>query len=259
MIRFACPRCKSILVQPDSGAGTAFACPSCGQRLHVPTVAKANDNPASTPVATQQPPPASLTPPTVALSSAAPSEPSSLPPKAALPARAGPPPLDTSQDSDDLSPGDARPRRRSWDREEDEDHEDDDVPSITRTSGRRGRYSRETAARAASSGFVVSLISLGLLVVTFIVWLVAARGMRGRGPADRQPLVVIALVMVLASFVLAIVGIIFSTRGLDESNSYNRGQGTAGVVCSIIALVIASLVGLFFLCIGMMFSLPGRW
>src|SRR5207247_8575649 len=35
MIRFSCPRCKTILESPDDSAGTAMTCP-CGQRLEVP-------------------------------------------------------------------------------------------------------------------------------------------------------------------------------------------------------------------------------
>lgn len=36
MIRFACPRCKSVLEAPDRKAGSKVACPKCQQRLQIP-------------------------------------------------------------------------------------------------------------------------------------------------------------------------------------------------------------------------------
>lgn len=36
MIRFACPRCKSVLEAPDPKAGSKVACPKCQQRLQIP-------------------------------------------------------------------------------------------------------------------------------------------------------------------------------------------------------------------------------
>lgn len=38
MIRFACPRCKSVLESPDHKAGSKVACPKCQQRLLIPTL-----------------------------------------------------------------------------------------------------------------------------------------------------------------------------------------------------------------------------
>jgi hypothetical protein len=122
--------------------------------------------------------------------------------------------------------------------------------------GRRGRFSQEVSARAASSSLVCSLISLGLLLVTFVLWLLVMQNQFGREPS----FMVGVLLMILVSLLLAILGIVFSSRGLDQSNRYNRGQATAGLVCGIIALVIGSLVGLFFFCMGMViFSIVGRW
>ena len=36
MIRYKCPRCKSILESPDAKAGDKVACPKCQQRLQIP-------------------------------------------------------------------------------------------------------------------------------------------------------------------------------------------------------------------------------
>jgi DNA-directed RNA polymerase subunit RPC12/RpoP len=37
MISFGCPRCKTFLTRLDQEAGGKMACPSCGQRLQIPT------------------------------------------------------------------------------------------------------------------------------------------------------------------------------------------------------------------------------
>lgn len=262
MIRFGCPRCNSVLTQPESALGTLFTCPGCGQKLQVPRPPDSQD-PSASPVPNNPPvsagpvPAPSATKPDPAPPVASPNWPP-IPFAAESRVPAGKKSQDaTNEDEPRKSQRASLPyARHDWDENEDDDS--DDVPSITRTSGRRGRFTRETAAKAASTGLVFSLIALGLLVITFVVWVAASRGMRARG-VERQPLVVIALLVVFGSFVLSIAGIVFSTRGLDESNTYNRGQATAGLVFSIISLVIASLIGLFLLCVGMMFALPGRW
>lgn len=42
MIRFACPRCKSVLKAPDRKAGSKVACPKCQQRLQIPILPPQN-------------------------------------------------------------------------------------------------------------------------------------------------------------------------------------------------------------------------
>jgi hypothetical protein len=238
MIRFACPRCKVVVQQPESAAGTQFACPSCGQRLQIP-VPPADKSMLGDLVGEDHPVPAqSAAPPQPPVVSASPG-PASTP--------ATPPPL----------PPAARPSRRN--RDFDDDYEDD-FPSIARAASRRGRYSQESAVKAATSGLICSLISLGLLLVTFVLWVLTVHNQHVRFGGEGEPLVVVILLVILGSFVLALLGIVFSSRGLDESNRYNRGQATTGLVCGIISMVIGSIIGLFFLCVGMVFwSIPGRW
>jgi hypothetical protein len=238
MVRFACPRCKVILEHPESAAAAAFACPSCGQRLQVPpslenktAAAKQIDwGRAEIPDPEAAAPPPAPPPPFVI---------AKLNPVAAPAVPASPPP--------------ARPRRR--DREYDDDY-DDDFSAIDRHRARRGRYSQQASSRAASSSLVCSLVSLGLLLVTFVLWLLMMQNQFGREPS----FVIVVLLMILVSLLLGVLGIVFSSRGLDQSNRYNRGQATAGLICGIIAVVIGSVVGLFFFCMGMViFSVAGRW
>jgi hypothetical protein len=103
-------------------------------------------------------------------------------------------------------------------------------------------------------------MSMGLLLVSFVLGIMTVHSQHGRFLGDGEPLIVVILLVVLASLVLALMGIVFSSRGLDASNTYNRGQATAGLVCGIIALALGSIVALFFFCVGMIvWSVPGRW
>jgi hypothetical protein len=237
MIRFVCPRCKAVLEQPETVAGTTFACPSCGQRLEIPP----QDKPMSA-----DPVDKNLITPAVPATPGPPPQPPPLPFITADPNLG-------SKPSALPAPLPARPRSRR--RDLDYDDEDDDFPSIERRSSRRdhasrGRYSQEAAAKAASSGLVCSLISLAMLLVAFLLWVLTAQGPRVRFAGEGE-FVVVILFVVLGSFVLALLAIVFSSRGLDESNSYNRGQAAAGLICGIISMVISTVVGLFFLCAGM--------
>jgi len=235
MIRLACPRCKAILQQPDSMAGTAFSCPSCGQRLHIPLPPEMKSSPdiREGPPAGPSPsaqPPVHLAPPPVDSSSRNPSTPPPLPPL------------------------DKKPRAPDPDYDED----DDEYPSIAKRRPYRGRYSRETSVRAASSGFAWSLISMGMLLISIVLWFFI-QAQHNRFGGDGGPLILITFLVILGSFILALLGIVFSSRGLDESNNYNRGQATAGLICGIIALVISCIVGLIFLCLGMLFWSVRGW
>ena len=241
MSRFACPRCKLILERSANVAGTQFSCPSCGQKLLVPRPAAQVET---------QPPPTAQRPAEVA----------SPPPLPLVSATQGPPPFPETAPAEQPPPAPSSSRRHKWDDHDDDDS--DDEFSIERRSSGRGRYTKKNAARAASAGLVYSLVSFGILALSFVLWALGASARRGAfGGGEGEPLLVVVLVLILASFVLSLVGVVSSSRGLYESNTYNRGQATAGLVCGIIGLVLASIVGLLLLCVGMvLWSIPGgRW
>jgi hypothetical protein len=231
MIRFACPRCQAVLEQPEEAAGTTIACLSCGQHLQIP--AAPTGRPVSSPEVSADTSGSMVpAPPLLASSRQMASAPPIAPPAASSESTA------------------STPRRRDDDdREYDDYYDDDDVPSIARQRW-RGRYAPEFSAKAAFSGLMCSLLSMGLLVASFVLWIFTIEnqnaGMRG------QPLIVLCFVVVVASIILALLGMIFSNRGLDDSNRHNRGQAMAGLVCGIVALVIGSVVGFFTFCMGLL-------
>ena len=228
MIRFVCPRCKAVLEQPDNAAGTTFVCFSCGQRLQMPFIHE-----RTTPVD-----PGAKNLPSLAIPAV------QVPPIPPPPVPAiGPSPSSTATPQPSLAP---QPRSR---RDPEDGAEDEYFPSIARRSPGRGRYSQQAAAKAASSGLVCSLVSLAMLLLSLILWGVIVQRPGGRF-AGQGEFVVVILFVILGSFVLSLLGIVFSSRGLDESNSYNRGQASAGLVCGILAMLIGAVVGLFFFCAG---------
>jgi hypothetical protein len=108
--------------------------------------------------------------------------------------------------------------------------------------------------RSASSGLTCSLIGIGLMLLTLFLW-VAAEGASWRGSGDA--LLFLVVITTLASFVLGLLGVIFSSRGLNELNQHNRGSAVGGLVCGIICLVVTVIVGLAVLCVGVLS--PFRW
>lgn len=245
MIRFACPRCKAIFERPDSAAGSTFACVSCGQALQVPAAATgaapASPLPAVEPAAT--PPPAAPLPPPI------------LPPTyvTAHPETTRPTPSSEERAPRRIPDREPEPRRRPsrrpWGRDRDDEDDDYDDDLVRRPT--RSRYSREVAIKAATSGFVCALIGLALLVIAFILFIVITR--RPPGARDMDPLFFVIVLTTVGSFIMGLMGTVFSARGLDESNNLNRGFAVAGLVCSIIDLVLASIAGLILLCFGLVF------
>jgi DNA-directed RNA polymerase subunit RPC12/RpoP len=318
MIRFACPKCKTVL---ENEPGTKFSCPGCGQRLQAPfppenktVMGKLMDGagrgqaPFSAPEDNSPMPkkvPDPLPPPV-----AMPADPLPVPvggnvqlriimgrehvfwncplcqnpvdtpldlrqmsvrcphcsQKIAVPQPAGArmtppatPPLEPeSVTADQPEPRETsrpfeeggRPRRRRSRFADYDDEPDDYVPSF-----RRG-YNVHDLVRASASGLTCSLIGLGLLLIVFLLWIAAASSRPGRGEA----FVFFILIAALGSFVLSLVGTIFSSRGLNPANETNRGQAVGGLVCGIIGLVLSSIIGLVFMCIGIaLMSGPTRW
>jgi len=294
MIRFACPKCKTVL---ENEPGVKFSCPGCGQRLQAPPPPEnktmmgklVDPAPASPPAAVPVNPlptpvggdvqlrilmgrehvfwncplcqnpvdtPLDLRQPSVRCPHCSQKIAVPQPPGAGV-ARPAPPPLEpeyvTAEQRDSReSPRESResprsygddydrPRRRR--RFADYDDDDDYGPSY-----RRGSYDIQALTRASTSGLTCSLIGLGLLLIVFLLWVAAAGPRSGRGEA----LVFFILLADLGSFVLSLLGTIFSSRGLNPANESNRGLAVGGLVCGIIGLVISSIIGLVFMCIGL--------
>jgi hypothetical protein len=169
--------------------------------------------------------------------------------------------------------GGGRPRDSDWDDDRaddrDNDRDDRDLPRRRRgadwedDAGIR-RYSRTgrpvdeaDCARSSTTGFLCSIISVGLLFVAFVIWIALIAERRGGGEVD--PFVFLILILGLISFVLGLIGVVFSSRGLDPINQRNRGLAVAGLVCGILGMVVGLIGSAFFFCVGMvLMSVPWR-
>jgi DNA-directed RNA polymerase subunit RPC12/RpoP len=299
MIRFACPRCKTVLERPEQDAGAKFACTSCGQRLQVPpspidktmlgdvnwqkSGAAAAPVPEAAPAAgdaqvrlvrgrehvvwacplceTQvsvplEPWQAAVRCPQCAKRIDVPHPgPRGGEPNQQIKARDGVavPPVPSPADSDVLPPRARERERDRWD-------EDDAPPPRRRPrwdddSGIR-RYTRtgrpadeEDCARSSTTGFFCSLVSVAMIFIAFVLWVVMIAERPLPGQAD--PFVFLILLLGLVGFVMGLIGVVFSSRGLDPINQRNRGLAVAGLVCGILGMVVGLIGSAFFFCIGM--------
>jgi S1-C subfamily serine protease len=89
MIRFACPKCKTILQAPDQAAGSRLACGRCGQQLQLPA------SPAKAPAPAAPPSRPAAAAPSATGVKAAPRRPTTPPAARTAPARSPAPPPPT--------------------------------------------------------------------------------------------------------------------------------------------------------------------
>ncbi len=218
-IFWPCPLCQNQVDVPQDLGQLAVRCPHCARKIEVPYPQGAPPRRAPPPPSERPPPP----PPP-------PRSPAPYPPDPPLSREVG-----RSRYDDD------------WDRPPPRRRYEDDYYGPPRY--RRSGQSPDQAARAAVAGLICSMISLGLLLVTLFIWVLAAERR-----STAESLLCLMLIVVGASFVLGLLGTIFSSRGLYPENVHNRGAAVAGLVCGIIGLVISSLVG-FILLVAVMFWL----
>jgi hypothetical protein len=178
-----------------------------------------------------------------------------------MPRRALPPPVPVDRPAAPRPP-EPPPRPRyaddyDWDRRPPRrDYEDDD-DRYPRDRSRASRARVDLAIRSAVSGLICSMVGLGLLLVAFFIWVLTVPSTRST--TNMSGLLCILALVVGGSFVLSLLGTVFSSRGLYPENEHNRGAAVAGLVCGIIGLVISSLVG-FILFIAIMVNMNDpRW
>jgi predicted Ser/Thr protein kinase len=128
------------------------------------------------------------------------------------------------------------PRRRRASHEEDEERHP-----------RRPLENPQVYIRAATGGMLCSLVGLALLVLAFLLSTATRRASR----LPETALVWIALVLVVGSFVLCLLGTVAGSKGLNPLNATNRGQAVTGLVCGIIGMILSAIAGLFLFCAGM--------
>jgi hypothetical protein len=109
--------------------------------------------------------------------------------------------------------------------------------------------------QSALAGMICSLGGLALLVVSFFLGVVAQAVWHYSEPV----IIWVALLLVVGGFVLCLLGVIFSGRGLDASNTENRGLAVTGLTCGIVGMAIGALAGLFLFCAGLLAQTARPW
>jgi hypothetical protein len=215
-VYWPCDFCKTELNMPLGSTGLSVECRGCKRFVQVPEV------PASS-----RPVPAPLPPP--------PMSPPPPPPEPRQPRYASRREDDYDEEDDyDDEPAPPRRRRRYFSRSW------EDRPF------RANPYTLRQLTRAATGSLICSLLGLGLSFFAVLLFLIVVDSRpHWQNRPDQTGIMVLALMMLIVSFVLSLVGVIFGSRGMNHINTENRGVATAGLVCGIIGLIISSLLGLF--------------
>ena len=123
--------------------------------------------------------------------------------------------------------------------------------------GRRN-VSRPDQTMAGWHGFLMGLVSAGLLLLIGLLWFVTSEVNQGRQNQGMVSMLVITILLLnLIAFATSLAGIIFSSRGMSPTQVYNRGYAMAGMVLGIATLLAGMVVGLFSMCFGLLTHLGG--
>jgi DNA-directed RNA polymerase subunit RPC12/RpoP len=217
VISYTCPRCRAFLTAYDDEVGTKKSCAVCGQRLlipgpHLPATDKTVLGESVGPPSPRPPDPPVVRP-------AADEFEDNFDPPPVRPSRRRPPPparhrrhRDEYDDDDDRYPA----RRRSA--HDDDDDDDDDGYDDDRYRPRRYRRT-ESVSGAAIAALVLGIVSIPISCIP------------------------------LFGGIVGLVGLILGAVALNErdSSAGSRGMGTAGLICSIIGVILSLFFFLFFL------------
>jgi hypothetical protein len=111
---------------------------------------------------------------------------------------------------------------------------------------RRDRGRQEHPTTMGMIGFIMSLVSLALLVVVVILYIAHNQEEQVQQVRQRRDLLYYWFVIVdVASFFFALMATILTARGLAPSNPLYRGWSIAGLILSIIEIVVTLFFGLF--------------
>jgi hypothetical protein len=111
------------------------------------------------------------------------------------------------------------------------------------------RSTLEHSTNAGMYGFIISLISLGLLIVVTILWIIMNQENRQQQNDDRTRWMLYWFMFLdLMSFGAALTATILGGRGLTPSNQLYRGLSLAALIIGILEMAATSLFGLGLFC-----------
>ena len=102
-------------------------------------------------------------------------------------------------------------------------------------------------------GFIFSGISLGLLIVVFVLWMFLRKENQGQVPqAEMERLrwmMYWFLILDVLSFFAGLTATIMGARGLAASNSLYRGYSMAALILGIVEMVATVIFGFIMTCV----------
>jgi hypothetical protein len=112
----------------------------------------------------------------------------------------------------------------------------------------------ERASNAGMIGFILALVSLGLLGVVCVLWYAMSVENQQQENAERVRLMLWWFTfLVISSFFISVAATILAARGLSPANPLHRGWSLAALVLGIIEILITGLLGFSLsCCVGVM-------
>ncbi len=95
-------------------------------------------------------------------------------------------------------------------------------------------------------GFILSIVSLGLLLVVVVLWMALKQENQQQEVQQRTRLILYWFgILDIVSLFMALAAILFSARGLAPSNPLYRGWSIAGLALGILEVIVTIIFGMF--------------
>jgi hypothetical protein len=108
---------------------------------------------------------------------------------------------------------------------------------------------------AGMIGFIVSLVSLGLLIVVAILWVFLDQENRQQQNIERTRWMLYWFMFLdVVSFLAALTATIMGGRGLTPTNPLYRGFSVTALILGILEMLATAFFGLFLFCCVMVFE-----
>ena len=109
--------------------------------------------------------------------------------------------------------------------------------------------SYENPSNAGMIGFILCMVSLGLLVVVAVLWFAMnAEDEQLQIPERRRMMLYWFMILDIVSFFVALAATIFASRGVSPTNPLYRGWGWTALFLGILEIVLTALAALVLSC-----------
>jgi branched-subunit amino acid permease len=108
---------------------------------------------------------------------------------------------------------------------------------------------RDRPTNAGMIGFIMALVSLGLLGIVAVLWFAMEQEDRQQQNSERYRLLLYWFTFLdIGSFFIAVTATASAIRGLAPSNPLYRGWSLTALILGVIEILVTAFLGLIFFC-----------